>query len=261
MDQYCHWAERMGSTWRKYTRKSAKWQKELSKVVLEQSGSSTAIKNIVNVTAAAAVQRLRVRWTRTDKIKKYVTGSQLKEIWSKIIYCPKEQNLAWAAGATAVLWYPAILLGFWFPDFPCGFLTPVSTCFVCGVAPNLRILWICWEFSTATACAISCCFSCPLSSSQVMMHYSLSTTVCICTPCQGASFPSETDSFLRGHGPDTLTCKARPSLDWLMWDFSECVIVIVIILTRWLFFFWKLINILKWTGLPCQLSLHQYSQN
>ena len=35
-------------------------QKELSKVVLEQSGSSTAIKNIVKVTAAA-VQRLRAR--------------------------------------------------------------------------------------------------------------------------------------------------------------------------------------------------------
>ena len=35
-------------------------RKELSKVVLEQSGSSTAIKNIVKVTAAA-VQRLRAR--------------------------------------------------------------------------------------------------------------------------------------------------------------------------------------------------------
>ena len=45
------------------------------------------------------------------------------------------------------------------------------------------------------------------------MHYTLSTTVCICTPCQGASFPSKTDSFLRGHGPDTLACKARPSFD------------------------------------------------
>ena len=79
-------------------------------MVLEQSGSSTAIKNIVKVTAAA-VQRLRARWTRTDKIKKYATGSQLKEIWSKIIYCTKEQNLGSAAGATAVLGYPAILLG------------------------------------------------------------------------------------------------------------------------------------------------------
>ena len=45
------------------------------------------------------------------------------------------------------------------------------------------------------------------------MHYTLSTTVCICTPCQGASFTSKTDSFLWGHGPDTLACKARPSFD------------------------------------------------
>ena len=33
------------------------------------------------------------------------------------------------------------------------------------------------------------------------------------SPCQGASFPSKTDSFLWGHGPDTLACKARPSFD------------------------------------------------
>ena len=46
-----------------------------------------------------------------------------------------------------------------------------------------------------------------------MMHYTLSTTVCFCTPCQGASFPSKTDSFLWDYGPDTLACKARPSFD------------------------------------------------
>ena len=42
----------------KYTMKSVKWQKELCNVVLEQSSSSTAIKNIVKATAAA-VQQLR----------------------------------------------------------------------------------------------------------------------------------------------------------------------------------------------------------
>ena len=45
------------------------------------------------------------------------------------------------------------------------------------------------------------------------MHYTLSTTVCTCTPCQGASFTCKTDSFLWSHGPDTLACKPRPSFD------------------------------------------------
>ena len=34
----------------------------------------------------------------------------MKEIWSTITYCTKEQNLGSTAGATAVLRYPAILL-------------------------------------------------------------------------------------------------------------------------------------------------------
>ena len=38
-------------------------------------------------------------------------------------------------------------------------------------------------------------------------------TVCTCTPCQRASYTSKTDSFLWGHGPDTLACKAMPSFD------------------------------------------------
>ena len=54
---------------------------------------------------------------------------------------------------------------------------------------------------------------CTLSSSLNTVHYTLSTTVCTCTPCQGASFTCKTDSFLWGHGPDTLACKARPSFD------------------------------------------------
>ena len=47
-------------------------------------------------------------------------GCSIERIWNKIIYCTKEQNLESAAGATAVLWYPAIFLGprflvSWFP--------------------------------------------------------------------------------------------------------------------------------------------------
>ena len=52
-----------------------------------------------------------------------------------------------------------------------------------------------------------------LSSSQDKMHCQLSLTVCICTPCQRASFNSTTDSFSWGHDPYTLACKARPSFD------------------------------------------------
>ena len=40
------------------------------------------------------------------------------------------------------------------------------------------------------------------------MHCTLSLTVCMCTPCQRASFNSTTDSFSWGHA-----CKARPSFD------------------------------------------------
>ena len=56
-------------------------------------------------------------------------------------------------------------------------------------------------------------FSCTLSSSQDLMHCTLSLTVCKCTPCQRASFNSTTDSFSWGHDPYTLACKARPSSD------------------------------------------------
>ena len=63
-------------------------------------------------------------------------------------------------------------------------------------------------------CVISCLFFlCILSSSQDKMHCQLSFTVCICTPCQRASFNSTTDSFSWGHDPYTLACKARPSFD------------------------------------------------
>ena len=41
-------------------------------------------------------------------------GSQLKEVQGEIVYCTKEQNLGSAAGATASLGCPAILLGPWF---------------------------------------------------------------------------------------------------------------------------------------------------
>ena len=81
----------------------------------------------------------------------------------------------------------------------------------CPSIPSIKPMML---FS-ATACAISShfFFSCTMSSSLTTMHYTLSTTVCTCTPCQGASFPCKTDSFLWGHGPDTLACKARPSFD------------------------------------------------
>ena len=110
-------------------------------MVLEQSGSSTAIKNIVKVTAAA-VQRLRARRTRTDEIKKYVTGSQLKEIQSKIIYCTKEQfgissRYDCCSGLSR---HPSWALVPGFLVFPVVSWLPVLRVLSVGVAPNLRIL-------------------------------------------------------------------------------------------------------------------------
>ena len=115
------------------------------------------------------------------------------------------------------LWYSADFLSgcwcfSWFPWPVCpppGFLG-----FFVVVAPNPRILCtrIC-EFSTATACVSFHVFFSVLSSSQDWMHCTLSLTVCMCTPCQRASFNSTTHSFSWGHDPCTLACKARPSFD------------------------------------------------
>ena len=64
-----------------------------------------------------------------------------------------------------------------------------------------------------------------LSSFQVPLQYICLLTVRARAPCQRASSTSKTDSFLWGHGPDTLACKARPSFDGCGTSLS-CVIVI-----------------------------------
>ena len=51
------------------------------------------------------------------------------------------------------------------------------------------------------------------STTESLMHCTLSLTLCKCTPCQRASFNSTTDSFSCGYDPCTLACKARPSSD------------------------------------------------
>ena len=80
-------------------------------------------------------------------IMKQVTGSQQR--WKNLranFVRTKEQKLGPISGTTAVLWYPAVLPPGAFaspglPVFPSrlpGFL--LSFCYVCGVAPNPRIL-------------------------------------------------------------------------------------------------------------------------
>ena len=96
-----------------------------------------------------------------------MTGSQQEgNIWSTNIARTKEQKLGPTAGTTAVLWYLAVLppgafVSPGFPVFPSrlpGVL--ISYGFVCGVAPNPRILRLIYEFSTATACgSCLCCLS------------------------------------------------------------------------------------------------------
>ena len=71
---------------------------------------------------------------RTDKLKKYVTGSQLKEIRRKIIYCTKEKFgiSSRCDCCSGVSRHPSWALVPGFLGFPCGFLAPGSSCFVCG---------------------------------------------------------------------------------------------------------------------------------
>ena len=110
-------------------------------MVLEQSSSSTAIKNIVKVTAAA-VQRLRAKVNAHRKDQEVRDGFSIEEICSTIIYCTKEQNLGSTAGTAAVLRYLAIFLVPWFlfPWFSLWLPGSRFFVFACGVAPNLRIL-------------------------------------------------------------------------------------------------------------------------
>ena len=115
----------------------------------------------------------------------------------------KEEKLGPISGTTAALWYPAdFLSGCWcFSWFPWPVCPPPGfLCFFVDVVPNPRILCIrIWEFSTASAC--------------VLFHVFFFSILSSYTTCQRASFNSTTDSFLRGHDPYTLACKARPSFD------------------------------------------------
>ena len=98
---------------------------------LEQSSSSTVIKGIVMV---------------TNNDQEESDGFSTR--WKNFTYefRTKEQKLGPIAGTTAVLWFPAVLPPGAFaspglPVFPSrlpGFLR--SSCYVCGVAPNPRIL-------------------------------------------------------------------------------------------------------------------------
>ena len=100
----------------------------------------------------------------------------------------------------------------WFPGFSRCLLAPCASCSFVGVAPSLKIPEIYREFSTATACAISCHFL-PWTLSSPPLCTTLCPQQFVPAPCQRASFTCKTDSFLWGHGPDTLACKARPSFD------------------------------------------------
>ena len=57
---------------------------------------------------SSAAVKSKVNADRKDQ--EVSDGSQLKEIWSTITFCTKEQNLGSTAGATAVLRHPTILL-------------------------------------------------------------------------------------------------------------------------------------------------------
>ena len=131
-----------------------------------------------------------------------------------MIESQRRQNLGYAAGTTAALGLTAFLLGL------CpGFLVSPGASWL----PVLRVrLWVLLRISRFLE------FIHDKSAQQQPVRFrviflpwtlssSLCTTLCpqqfVIAPCQRASFTCKTDSFLWGHGPDTLACKARPSFD------------------------------------------------
>ena len=103
----------------------------------------------------------------------------------------------------------------------------LSVLFV-GFAPNLLIP----EFIENSAQQQLVLFA---SSSAVNIEFTtvqdtLSITERLLHLANRASFTCKKDFFWWGYGPDALACKARPS--WTVWDFSERVIVIVIVIDK-----------------------------
>ena len=74
------------------------------------------------------------------------------------------------------------------------------------------------------------CLWITLTFSPFVLEFTSGTVaVCTCAPCLRASSTSKTDSFLWGHGPDTLACKARPSFDGCGTSLSVSLSFIVIV--------------------------------
>ena len=149
------------------------------------------------------------RWSYCVRISSY----QRKRIWIWIRYdCSAVISCRLLSGCCCFSWFPWS----WFPFSTCPL---PEFFFLCGrysesedsVYSNLEIQ------HSNSLCVISCLFShfflFILSSSQDKMHCQLSSTVCIYTTWQWASFISTTDSFSWCHDRYTLACKISPSFD------------------------------------------------
>ena len=182
-------------------------EKEICDVVLEQSSSIAAIKSNVKV------DRKRSRSKCRALNKKEIFGIRILLVRKNKIWDQQQERLLCCGILPSYSLVPSFLLVSWRSPLASGLPVVFLFCpWCCSESEdsviNLRIqhsncLWYLFDFL----------IPCTLSPSQVPLRYNLSITVCICTPCQGASFPSKTDSFLCGHGPDTLACKASPSFD------------------------------------------------
>ena len=120
-----------------------------------------------------------------------------------------------------------------FPGFPGRFCPPPG--FLCLLVLLLRIrgfLYLnLWEFSAASACVIFDVFLSFLRPPQDKMHRQLSLTVGVCTPCQKSKLQQYNRFFFRVVMTPSLLPEGQAFIR-RMWDFSECVIVIVIVIVK-----------------------------
>ena len=121
----------------------------------------------------------------------------------------------------------------------CFFLVSLACVFASWLPCLLRLccsesedseIRIC-EFIPATACVLSRVFFFILSSSQDLMHCTLSLTVGLCTPCQQSELHQHNRFLFVGSWPLHSSLKSRPSFDRCRVIVIVCPVLIAVCLT------------------------------
>ena len=121
-----------------------------------------------------------------------------------------------------------------------------------------------YEFSAATACVLSRVFFLysEFISGLDVLHTVHNSGSVHTLPIEQAS-TAQHILFLWCHDPYTLACKARPSFSQML-DFSECVIVIVIVgSTLYMMFRVRNLSSIRWPRRRCQQTsgIHDHSRH